>query len=145
MRANKSLSFLSVPISVFCTYLYHLLTTPHFQFSKEGSVHRKMYSTIIVFTLCVGIGFSATIPMITPFYGCIHNGTQYYFGQTFQPNPCEHCSCVRSGQTLCQQTACRFPSCVDSVQDPSECCPTCPNGEHGFIFLCSAKFSVCYL
>lgn len=68
---------------------------------------------------------SAAVPL-----GCMYNGHLYPLGRTFSPSQCQQCYCTPSGEVLRYALDCLPPPCVDSVIDPTECCPVCPNGEN---------------
>lgn len=74
---------------------------------------------------------STVLPMTaTAPNGCMHEGTHYNIGDSFQPSPCEHCYCTPDGNVACAIADCFFVPCVDAVHDPKQCCPVCPNGKH---------------
>ncbi|KAL8565609.1 hypothetical protein ACOMHN_060350 [Nucella lapillus] len=85
-------------------------------------------STISLITLVVFVSIamvrSAKLPT-TP--SCIFNGKRYGDGDIFFTTPCIFCECS-DGAPLCGSEDCDVPKCVDAVQKPENCCPTCPNG-----------------
>ncbi|KAK7112333.1 hypothetical protein V1264_011804 [Littorina saxatilis] len=58
--------------------------------------------------------------------GCMHDGKWYPEGGS-NNNPCMPCHCYQ-GRMVCAIVDCFFTPCVDSVRDPTKCCPICPNG-----------------
>jgi hypothetical protein len=60
--------------------------------------------------------------------GCHRNGKFYKEGSSFKPSPCEWCQCVQ-GRAQCAIADCFIVQCVDSYNDPTKCCPVCPNGK----------------
>ncbi|KAH3835311.1 von Willebrand factor C domain-containing protein 2-like [Dreissena polymorpha] len=60
--------------------------------------------------------------------GCTWNGTFYKEGASIHKSPCEPCQCGHDGHIFCAIVDCFFTPCVDSVHDPTKCCPVCPNG-----------------
>lgn len=106
-------------------YTFHRVT------SQTGPLFFKMAPTgILVFfalsSLVVTIR-SASLITTTPI-GCVWRGQWYPEGQEFKPDPCTFCNCI-SGRPMCVVADCVIPSCVDYVQDPNQCCPSCPNGK----------------
>ena len=91
-----------------------------------------------MFLLCtlLGVAYGSTIVPMTATYipvtavvGCTHEGKVYAIGEEVQPDPCTHCYCSDSGFMACAIADCFYSPCVDSVQDPDQCCPVCPNGK----------------
>ncbi|XP_064609617.1 brorin-like [Liolophura sinensis] len=66
--------------------------------------------------------------------GCLHYDGKLYPPGDFKPSPCEWCHCPpEGGEAFCAIAACAMPMCVDSVREPDQCCPTCPNGPNCFV------------
>ena len=59
--------------------------------------------------------------------GCVFQGKWFPEGHQFRPDPCTFCRCS-NGMSMCLAADCVPPSCVDFVQDPNQCCASCPNG-----------------
>ncbi|KAL8565608.1 hypothetical protein ACOMHN_060349 [Nucella lapillus] len=58
---------------------------------------------------------------------CTWLGNSYMEGEVFIAAPCVYCECI-NGSVSCGTEDCPVPDCVDVVQLPGHCCPTCPNG-----------------
>ena len=101
--------------------------------SKEG---RMLKITLLSVTVLYGLldgAYSMTIPPTPPIFvtiqpGCHINGKFYKEGSSFKPSPCEWCQCVQ-GRAQCAIADCFIVQCVDSYNDPTKCCPVCPNGK----------------
>ncbi|XP_052770919.1 von Willebrand factor C domain-containing protein 2-like [Mya arenaria] len=67
---------------------------------------------------------------VTAPQGCTWNGTLYQVGDSIRKSPCQPCQCGQNGQIFCAIVDCFFTPCVDTVQDPNQCCLTYPNGNN---------------
>ena len=82
---------------------------------------------VFLFLPCVmKMVFSASLATTAP-PGCVFQGQWFLEGHQFRPDPCTFCRCS-NGMSMCLAADCAPPSCVDFVQDPNQCCASCPNG-----------------
>ncbi|KAK3605871.1 hypothetical protein CHS0354_017776 [Potamilus streckersoni] len=82
---------------------------------------------------CTLFHYVFSVPTTTLPPGCVRDGKHYAVQQSFQPSPCEHCTCSLSGEVFCAIADCFITPCVDAVHDPTKCCPVCPNGPNCLI------------
>ncbi|XP_078582341.1 kielin/chordin-like protein isoform X2 [Branchiostoma floridae x Branchiostoma japonicum] len=55
--------------------------------------------------------------------GCSQNGEEHGEGSSWQPEPCQSCTC-QMGRVLCAPIICPPPRCRNPVSVPGECCPS---------------------
>ncbi|KAK3088755.1 hypothetical protein FSP39_023368 [Pinctada imbricata] len=86
-----------------------------------------MRCIFVIFAVLLAVCYARTTPPHFTTSRCLHNGKTYQVG-SFQPSPCEHCQCTSTGRAFCAIADCFITPCVDSIHDPTKCCPVCPNG-----------------
>ncbi|OWF36717.1 von Willebrand factor C domain-containing protein 2-like [Mizuhopecten yessoensis] len=87
---------------------------------------RMMVAVWVALSAVAIYGGPTSLPIHTA--RCLVNGTYYSPGESFQRDPCSPCFCGDNGQTNCAIVDCFFTPCVNPVNDPTKCCPICPDG-----------------
>ncbi|XP_046560516.1 von Willebrand factor C domain-containing protein 2-like [Haliotis rubra] len=90
-----------------------------------------MIGTVVssaIFLALVVYSESASLPVVAAAVDkCVYQNKTYMVGEKTD-DPCTPCLCEQTGRMACLQIDCRYAPCVDAVQKPGNCCPSCPNG-----------------